>query len=617
MNIHVYNKNQHDGESWKEDIRKRFGVNRVMMVFFPDKEDVYDLTHGPRRADVIVTIRKTLERCDFEFLRRLPCYLRRRWIHVSDSDSLTVRMVETVMDNILRHPEKMLPTVSVFTSTFHSGEKIMRPFESLVNQTFQEWEWVILDDSSHSSSTGGESADETWTRLSELARRDCRIHIYHGQDGDGYIGSVKKKAAGLCRGRYLVELDHDDDLVPTALEKIVQAFERYPEAGMVVSDCTEWYEDTGKTHCYGEYFGMNFGVYIKQWFRDRWINVIPSIPSNRWTLRHIVGVPNHVRVWRKTVYDMIGGHNPSLNVADDYDLILRTFLVSRIVRIPEMLYVQYRNMNGNNFTFHRNALIQDLVARVERIHGQEISQRLVELGCDGWRVGEKSRPYPHPPYHDSQYIPRADLVYDPSYDTRISIVMTVSRGCRPESFVSSVRSVINQDDHDWVLYIIGYKNPWFERMMDTNPLFHTTRIQWWNLDSVNDDDGATGVNYALMSLITTRWVAYLKEGVVWEKDHLSQCRHSFTGQEKHVGFVFSSVKDEKTQQTIFLTDPQQDRIGFSTVCHDSSLLKKYGFLQKRKDGGDMNEWELISRWIEGGESWVSTGCPTVITMKKN
>jgi predicted SAM-dependent methyltransferase len=56
--------------------------------------------------------------------------------------------------------------------------------------------------------------------------------------------------------------------------------------------------------------------------------------------------PNHVRAWRKSVYDSLGGHDPTLKICDDHDLVCRTYLATKLHHIPKPLYL-YR-VSGRN-----------------------------------------------------------------------------------------------------------------------------------------------------------------------------------------------------------------------------------------------------------------------------
>jgi hypothetical protein len=73
-------------------------------------------------------------------------------------------------------------------------------------------------------------------------------------------------------------------------------------------------------------------------------------------------MPNHVRAWDRSVYQELGGHNPSYKVADDYELMVRTMLKYNYYHIDKLLYKQYI---GNT--------------TAQRVHNAEIQQRVAEI----------------------------------------------------------------------------------------------------------------------------------------------------------------------------------------------------------------------------------------------
>lgn len=321
----------------------------------------------------------------FPRLRVAPFCVRKRWVHFKDADELLRKghgMFMCFLMSALQERQDV-PLVSVFTPAYRPGDRIMRPWSSLRAQTYKDWEWVVMDD----SCDGG----ETWDRLSELARRDSRVRLYRANRHSGRIGEVKRDACGLARGKFLVELDHDDELTPDALEQVVKAFTAHLEAGFVYTDCAECFED-GHPVTYPPGWGLGYGAY-----RDEVIGGIPykvliSPNINPKTIRHIVAAPNHIRAWRKDLYDRIGGHREMIHVADDYELMVRTFLATRMCRIPRMCYVQYRNADGNASVGagSRNAEIQRLVRYISMYYDTAIHNRFVELGVDDfvWHQGE-------------------------------------------------------------------------------------------------------------------------------------------------------------------------------------------------------------------------------------
>ena len=63
------------------------------------------------------------------------------------------------------------------------------------------------------------------------------IKIIKGKEHSGHIGYTKHQAATRCRGKWLVELDHDDTLVPELLEWIIEADNYWDDIDFIYMDC--------------------------------------------------------------------------------------------------------------------------------------------------------------------------------------------------------------------------------------------------------------------------------------------------------------------------------------------------------------------------------------------
>lgn len=331
------------------------------------------------RPQVIVSFGEPSE---FPNLLKMPESYRRMWLNFDDTKDIAghgVKAFYCFIHNALQR-ERSYPLVSVFTPAYKSGDRIMRPYNSLLQQDYIDWEWVIVDD----SDDGG----ETWEMLSKLASTEPRIRLYREREHSGNIGNVKRTACDLCRGEYLVELDHDDELAPEALGRVSRAYQAHPEVGFVYTDFAECWQDGGKV-TYGEGWGFGYGSYREEDHGGIKYMVVNSPHVNAKTIRHIVAAPNHIRSWRKSVYNEIGGHNDMIHVVDDYELMVRTFLHTRMARVPHMCYVQYRSPEGNTHQT-RNKEIQRLVRYISCWYDQRIHERLLELGVDDfiWKDGE-------------------------------------------------------------------------------------------------------------------------------------------------------------------------------------------------------------------------------------
>jgi glycosyltransferase involved in cell wall biosynthesis len=262
------------------------------------------------------------------------------------------------------------PLVSIFTPTFRTGERAFRAYRSLQHQTYDNWEWVVVDD----SDDGG----ATFRVLTEVAQAEPRLSVHSLHKHSGKIGEVKRRACALSQGEILVELDHDDQLTPDALSDIVRTFQREPHAGFVYSNWAEVAEDSGVPLSYGDSWAFGYGNYGIENYNGRSLAVANAPALNAQTIRHIVGMPNHVRAWRRDAYWQIGGHNPGLHVADDYELLLRTFLHTHMVHIPKLCYIQYLQ-TGSNTQDIRRGEIQRLVRCFSEHYDRQIHERLLQL----------------------------------------------------------------------------------------------------------------------------------------------------------------------------------------------------------------------------------------------
>jgi hypothetical protein len=178
-----------------------------------------------------------------------------------------------------------------------------------------------------------------------------------------------------------MEFDHDDYLLPDALQLMVEAFQKYPDCKFVYSDFAE-IDENHNSLTYGDSFSFDYGSYRDEVWNGRTYKTVNTSGINPKTIRHIVGVPNHFRAWERFFYHSIGGHNRRLSIADDYELIVRTFLHTKMVRIPKLLYLQfYHNYNTQNAT---RSDIQRRVKSISAFYNERINQRFKELGFEDW-----------------------------------------------------------------------------------------------------------------------------------------------------------------------------------------------------------------------------------------
>lgn len=339
------------------------------------------------KPDSIVTVTK--DYLEFPELCDLGLEVRNKWVSVDEidlKDENSIKHVGNVaysvaMQNMLTN-DVLKDMVSWFTPIYNTGEKLYRTYESLKNQTNPYWEWVIVNDST--------DGNKTISIAEELAEQDPRIKLYDFVNkSKGIVGEAKYRAAVLCKGELLAEFDHDDYLTPDATQLLYDAMNAYPDAGFYYTDSCE-VDENYESLKYGEGFALGYGDYRTEnvMGMDFEVQITPNI--NPKTIRHIVGVPNHIRAWRRDVYFQIGGHNRGLSIADDYELLVRTFLATRMCLIPKLAYLQFIYDDGSGTNTHNTSRrdIQRRVRTVQEHYNDDIANRFKELGLVDWAYDE-------------------------------------------------------------------------------------------------------------------------------------------------------------------------------------------------------------------------------------
>jgi Glycosyl transferase family 2 len=115
-----------------------------------------------------------------------------------------------------------VPTVSVVMSVFNGERFVSEAVESILSQTFSDFEFIIVNDG---------STDRTPDILSRYRKCDSRMFVHH-QENQGLVPSLNR-GCGLARGRYIARIDDDDIAAPERLERQIQYLEQNPHIVLV------------------------------------------------------------------------------------------------------------------------------------------------------------------------------------------------------------------------------------------------------------------------------------------------------------------------------------------------------------------------------------------------
>lgn len=229
--------------------------------------------------------------------------------------------------------------ISVFTPS-HNANRLDEAYEYMLKQSYQDWEWIVL------LNNGAE-----WKNNEAAA--DARVKVFRDDSGIKRVGYVKREACKHAKGEILVELDHDDLLLPDCLLKLQHTFDLDDSVTFVYSNSVNIdIRDNSPV-----YWSPNYGWRNRTYqFGDIRCIESGSAGPDPQSISRIWFAPNHVRAWRADAYWRVGGHNPDLLISDDHDLMMRTWLDGKMVHIDEPLYI-YR-VHGENTWLEHQQIIQ-------------------------------------------------------------------------------------------------------------------------------------------------------------------------------------------------------------------------------------------------------------------
>lgn len=242
------------------------------------------------------------------------------------------RHTEEVFDSFLRREQAWLdgeataspplspahggePLVSVVTPVFNRARFIGKAIESVQRQTLSGWDYVIVDNG---------STDGTQDAVRDYCARDARIRLI--ENDRNVIALSLNLGVRAARGKYIAQLDSDDEYLPHTLEKMTAALEAHPTWGLAIS-YYELMDEDGKLL-------PEFGVVRHERYG-----------RNNILRRDGAGA---LRCWHKSVIAEFGGFDERElgHYGEDYDLVLKCGEKYGVGRVPEVCY-RYRRHSDN------------------------------------------------------------------------------------------------------------------------------------------------------------------------------------------------------------------------------------------------------------------------------
>jgi len=206
----------------------------------------------------------------------------------------------------------------------HNGEKYLpQSVESILNQTYDNYEFIIIDDG---------STDSSYSILEKYASEHSQIVLIKNEKN---LGLTKSLNLGLKRakGKYIARQDHDDISFPERLEKEVKHLENNPDVVLVTGN-----------------FDLidSQGQIIKQIRKF----IEPQLIS--WFLLFYNAIGGHSLVmYRKKEVLALNGYSEDFHYSQDHELWLRLVEIGKFVIMPDVL-LQWRHHDKNISTENKS-----------------------------------------------------------------------------------------------------------------------------------------------------------------------------------------------------------------------------------------------------------------------
>lgn len=221
------------------------------------------------------------------------------------------------------------PLVSIIIPTFNNAEFITQAIESVLNQTYQGFEIIVIDDG---------STDQTENILSKFGDRITYIKQNNRGPSSARNAGIKKSS-----GKYIAFLDSDDLFLPNKLSIQINFLVKHPEIDLVYSNGFRFRLD-------------EYGNEVSRKLSETGELIKGDINNSNFQYKLMEKniFPVHASLVKRECLEIIGGFDETLTACEDWDLWYRIAEKYNIAYLDEFL-IKYRDINDSNSSdFIRN-----------------------------------------------------------------------------------------------------------------------------------------------------------------------------------------------------------------------------------------------------------------------
>jgi glycosyltransferase involved in cell wall biosynthesis len=246
-----------------------------------------------------------------------------------------------------------VPTISVLMPVYNTARFLEEAIQSVLAQTFADFEFIILDDG---------STDGSIDIVRRFAERDDRIRFVP-LEHRGYV-SVLCHGLSLCRGEFIARMDSDDVCMPERFEKQINFMRANPDVVACGSRITV-VDPFGSPLDHPQHKLAHEEIEQELLFGVGWAMVHPVV------------------MMRRDAVMKVGNYRDDLVVSEDLDLFLRLAEHGKVANLPEVLLHYRQHLQSVNYTKYDQ---QKAVKR--QICGEAYKRRGLPMPAD-WAFRER------------------------------------------------------------------------------------------------------------------------------------------------------------------------------------------------------------------------------------
>jgi glycosyltransferase involved in cell wall biosynthesis len=229
------------------------------------------------------------------------------------------------------------PLVSVIMPVYNAGNFLMEAIESILNQTYQNFEFIIVDDA---------STDNSFNVINYYAKIDKRIKPLRNKKNLG-IAKTINKALSHVKGQFIARMDADDIAMPNRLEKQVEFLINNPEIGVLGSQMFEINEKNIITN-------------------------VRKVPLTNKNIKKNLFITQTIQnptlmVNKKNIPEGILTYDPKFSPVDDLDVFFKLARYTKFANLPNYLIFYRKHKSNSSLKNIRKTFFLTIKARINAV----------------------------------------------------------------------------------------------------------------------------------------------------------------------------------------------------------------------------------------------------------